>query len=133
MNRREFNKTMVAATGLGIGVATGLVPLTASADYPTSAFDAENMDDAMNALFGTTEAEETDAITFKAPEIAENGAVVPITINADLDNAANYLSPRQQQIWAAAQSSPEGFEDCIDRGLADTWDAAWTRASIVPR
>ena len=76
---------MVAVTGLGVGISTGLVPLATLAAWPTSAYDAENIDDAINALYGTTEAETTDAITFKAPDIAENGAVVPVTVNATMD------------------------------------------------
>jgi len=85
MNRREFNTRMVAVTGLGVGISTGLVPLATLAAWPTSAYDAENIEDAVNALYGTTEAETTDAITFKAPDIAENGAVVPVTVNAAMD------------------------------------------------
>lgn len=54
-------------------------------------------------------------------------------INADLDNAADYLSPRQRRIWAAAQADPAGFEDCVDRGLVDCWDAAWMRATAASR
>ena len=39
------------------------------------------------ALYGTNGAEASDAITFKAPDIAENGAVVPISLKADIANA----------------------------------------------
>ena len=40
----------------------------------------------MSALFGTEQATPSSAITLDAPEIAENGAVVPITIETTLDN-----------------------------------------------
>ena len=86
MKRREFNKSLVAVSALGISTAMGIIPQVATASWPTSAFDAESMDDALNALYGTTEAESSDAITFKAPDIAENGAVVPISITANLPN-----------------------------------------------
>lgn len=86
MNRREFNTRLAVFSGLGLGFASGLVPFSASAAaWPTAAFDAENVDDAMNALYGTTSAEMSDAISFKAPDIAENGAVVPISIIAEID------------------------------------------------
>ena len=86
MNRREFNKSLVVLSATGAAISTGLVPVTVFASWPTSAFDADNVDDALNAMYGTTEAETSDAITFKAPDIAENGAVVPISIIADLPN-----------------------------------------------
>ena len=76
-------------TGLGVGISTGLVPLATLAAWPTSAYDAENIDDAINALYGTTEAETTDAITFKAPDIAENGRVVPISVSTTLSGVEN--------------------------------------------
>ena len=74
-------------TGLGTGVALGALPLSAFSAWPTSAFDAETMDAAYDALYGTTSAEESDAITVKAPDIAENGAVVPISITTDIPNS----------------------------------------------
>ncbi len=87
MKRREFNKSLIALSGIGAGISLGLVPLSVSAAWPTSAFDAETVEDAMNALYGTSSAEPSDLISFKAPDIAENGAVVPITINAGIPNA----------------------------------------------
>lgn len=86
MNRREFNKSLVALTGIGAGVSLGLVPLSATAAWPTDAFDAETVEGVINALYGTTDVEDTDALTFKAPDIAENGAVVPVSISASIPN-----------------------------------------------
>jgi sulfur-oxidizing protein SoxY len=86
MNRRQFNKSLGVAAAVSAGASMGLLPVAASAAWPTSAFDAESMDDALNALYGTTDAESSDAISFKAPDIAENGAVVPISISVDMPN-----------------------------------------------
>jgi len=58
--------------------------------------------------------------------------VQAMRINADVQKAADYLSPRQQRIWAAAQSDPSGFADCIDRAPIEAWDAAATRAAALP-
>jgi len=74
------------AAAVSAGASMGLLPVAVSAAWPTSAFDAESMDDALNALYGTTDAESSDAISFKAPDIAENGAVVPISISVDMPN-----------------------------------------------
>ncbi len=50
-----------------------------------SAFDAENVTDVLKAL-GAEKAETSDKITLGAPDVAENGAVVPITIETTLEN-----------------------------------------------
>ena len=87
MKRRDFNKSLVALTGLGAGASLGALPLSVFAAWPTDAFDAETMEAVTQALYGADSAEASDAITFKAPDIAENGAVVPISVAADIDNA----------------------------------------------
>lgn len=86
MNRRNFNKSVIAISAIGAGVSLGFTPAAVMASWPSSAFEAETVDDALNALYGTTEAEVSDAISFKAPDIAENGAVVPISIIANMAN-----------------------------------------------
>ncbi|MGI9317308.1 MAG: thiosulfate oxidation carrier protein SoxY [bacterium] len=86
MKRREFNKSLVALTGLGAGVSLGALPLSVFAAWPQDAFDADTADAVTQALYGSSGAEASDAITFKAPDIAENGAVVPISLKADIDN-----------------------------------------------
>jgi sulfur-oxidizing protein SoxY len=40
----------------------------------------------MNQLFGTNQTQASDEITLGAPEIAENGAVVPISVETSLKN-----------------------------------------------
>jgi sulfur-oxidizing protein SoxY len=86
MNRREFNKSVIAISAIGAGVSLGFTPTAAMASWPSSAFEAKTVDDTLNALYGTTEAEVSDAISFKAPDIAENGAVVPISIIVNMPN-----------------------------------------------
>ena len=86
MNRRKFNKTVLVATGVTAGASMGVLPQITFAAWPTSAFDAESIDDAVKALYGDVSPESSDAISFKAPDIAENGAVVPVSVIADIDN-----------------------------------------------
>ncbi|WP_025771461.1 thiosulfate oxidation carrier protein SoxY [Thioalkalivibrio sp. HK1] len=81
MNRRFFVKYAGAAVGLL------LLPLRAFGSRPESAFESESTGDALEKLFGSADLTETDRIKIKAPEIAENGAVVPITVNFDIENA----------------------------------------------
>lgn len=52
---------------------------------PDAAFAATDADKAVADLFGQS-AEPSDKVNLKIPDIAENGAVVPVTISTDLDN-----------------------------------------------
>jgi len=69
---------VLAAAGLGL-----LPSRLALAAWPEEAFKSTSMDDALTKVFGTTALEASDKVVLKAPSIAENGAVVPITINAE--------------------------------------------------
>jgi sulfur-oxidizing protein SoxY len=65
-------------------VAAGLlVPARAFAAWNKGAFEAKSAIDAMKSL-GMTNAEDSKAIQIRAPDIAENGAVVPIDITSDI-------------------------------------------------
>lgn len=57
-----------------------------AAAWPEKAFSAPEMNAALTGLFGTDVLTASDQITLKAPEIAENGAVVPVSIKTTLPN-----------------------------------------------
>jgi sulfur-oxidizing protein SoxY len=61
----------------GLLAAAGLLPAGARAAWPQAAFEAKNLADAMKALGGSAPAESKD-VTLTGPDIAENGAVVPV-------------------------------------------------------
>jgi sulfur-oxidizing protein SoxY len=62
------------------------LPRALLAAWPDKAFASDDATEALSALFGTEQATPSSAITLDGPEIAENGAVVPITIETTLDN-----------------------------------------------
>ena len=65
---------------------TGLLtPKAVLAAWPAEGFAAKNAGEAITALYGSGDAADSADIKIKAPEIAENGAVVPITISTDMD------------------------------------------------
>jgi sulfur-oxidizing protein SoxY len=67
---------------VGAAVSAGLLtPRMVLAAWPEKAFDAKSVDDGMNALFGSVDHKPSGDIKIKAPDIAENGAVVPITVS----------------------------------------------------
>ena len=72
------------------GIRFDLTPAFAAANdkYPEDAFKQKNSDDAIKALYGKT-AEASDKIKLDAPEIAENGAVVPVAVSSTLPDVTS--------------------------------------------
>ena len=66
-----------SATVVGLLAAAGMWPTGAQAAWPQAAFDAKTLADAVKALGGSAPAESKD-VTITGPDIAENGAVVPV-------------------------------------------------------
>jgi sulfur-oxidizing protein SoxY len=84
--RRLILQGAAGVVMLGLGNLTfGLAPAFAAANdkYPEDAFKAKSDADAIKALYGKT-AEPSDKVKLDAPEIAENGAVVPIAVSSTL-------------------------------------------------
>jgi len=81
MNRRNF-------LGLGLGAAAvAMIPMNLSAiDFRATkpaSWTAKKVDVAMKELYGTTATTES-GVKLKAPDIAENGAVIPVSVSSDL-------------------------------------------------
>jgi len=88
--RRIFLKGTLAAGAVGTAVSMGLLtPNTVLAAWSKDAFDAKEIPGALKGLYGSEATEESDAIKIKAPDIAENGAVVPITIESDMSGVSD--------------------------------------------
>ena len=85
MKRRIFLKGSLATGAIGMAISAGLItPRMALAAWPKAAFDATSVDSAVQDLFGSSKLASSDKIKIKAPDIAENGAVVPISIETDI-------------------------------------------------
>jgi len=79
MQRRSFLR------GLGLAAVASTVVTPAvvmGAEAPQGA-NAMNIDTAVNAITGGKKVVVSDKVHMKAPEIAENGAVVPVTVTVD--------------------------------------------------
>lgn len=76
----------VAAALAGLG----LLPATAQANWSQAAFEAKNMADLTKAL-GLALPTESKDVTITGPDIAENGAVVPVGASTTLPNARRIL------------------------------------------
>jgi len=72
--------------GLALATVAALPRALLAAVWPDGAFSRTSAEEALIDLLGTAETTPTDQITLKLPEIAENGAVVPVTITTSLEN-----------------------------------------------
>jgi len=81
--RRSVIKAGGAAALFAVFGGVLLQPGRALAAWNKGAFEAKNIADAMKSV-GVSNAEESKAIEIRAPEIAENGAVVPIDITSNI-------------------------------------------------
>jgi sulfur-oxidizing protein SoxY len=87
-NRRETLKQSLAVAGL-LG-ATGLFPQSAWAAFNKAAFDAKSVADAVKA-YGAGAPVESKDVTLTAPDIAENGAVVPMAAASTIAGVKHLL------------------------------------------
>ena len=79
--RRHILKQSAVVAGLLAG--TGLFPQYAFA-FNKAAFDAKSLNDALKALGANGAPQASDAVSLTAPDIAENGAVMPLAIASTL-------------------------------------------------
>jgi sulfur-oxidizing protein SoxY len=86
-NRRVLLKGTFAAGATGIAISAGLLtPKAVLAAWPKAAYEAKDANAALEASLGSSTTTESADVKLKAPDIAENGAVVPITVTSDIAN-----------------------------------------------
>lgn len=109
--RRVFLKGSLAASTVGLAVGAGLLtPASVLATWNKEAFTAKADDEAIKAAMGTASTTPSDQITIKAPDIAENGAVVPVSVVAKMDgvNSIMLLVEKNASPLSAIFHLPEG-------------------------
>jgi sulfur-oxidizing protein SoxY len=103
-----------------IGLGFGTVPALAAANdkYPEDAFKQKGDADAIKALYGKT-TEASDKVKLDAPEIAENGAVVPIAVATTLTDVTSisFLVSENPNALAAFYVIPEGTVPAVANRL----------------
>jgi sulfur-oxidizing protein SoxY len=99
--RRILLKGSLGAGAVGVAVGAGLLaPRAVLAAWPEAAFKAEDQSTALKDLLGSDTIEDSDQVKIKAPDIAENGAVVPVTVEGEVDDAKSI------SIFAAGNNTP---------------------------
>ena len=100
-HRRDL---MQAGAGLGVLVAAASLPLRAAAQqapaWNKAAFEAKSVQDVVKSLGGSA-AKESAEITITAPDIAENGAVVPVGVVSKV--------PGPQGVWILVDKNPNAL------------------------
>lgn len=132
-NRRLFMKGALGAGAAGLALGTGLIAIPtrsfaaapATEDWPAEAYEAGEVDKTIQTLYGR-QAEASDKITLNTPTIAQNGAVVPVTVEADLPNVTSIalLVAANPNSMAAEFEIPEGTLPYVSNRLkmAETTD-----------
>ena len=82
----QYTRRMIIKGGAVMLALAALPKALMAAAWPQKAFGYSAAGGAMKELLGTDVTTPTDRIDLKVPEIAENGAVVPVVIETDLEN-----------------------------------------------
>ena len=86
-----------------------------AAEWNKSAFDTHSLDETMKALGGSAPVPSKDIVFFSTPDIAENGAVVPIGITSQVPNTQSIaiLVEKNPNMLAAVFDIPAGTEPSL--------------------
>ena len=82
----HIDRRIFVRGGLALAALAALPRALFAAAWPEKAFSLTTADAAMSELLGSDQPIPSDQISLKAPEIAENGAVVPLKIKTTLEN-----------------------------------------------
>jgi sulfur-oxidizing protein SoxY len=106
-SRRTILKCAGAFGVLTMGLVSGLVKSSSAmaARWNSAGFESKAMADALQALGAGNPAESKD-IVMTAPDIAENGAVVPVAVTSKI--------PNTQQISIIAEKNPRPLMATFD-------------------
>jgi sulfur-oxidizing protein SoxY len=116
--RRTVLKTGSGVTLLSLlgGAAGLLAPHAAQAQtWNKAAFDTHNLAETMKALGGGEPTQSKDIVFFQTPDIAENGAVVPVGITSNIPKTESIaiLIEKNPNMLAASFDIPAGTDPTI--------------------
>ena len=107
-----YKRRLILRALLGFIAGLGALPMLPKAVLAKlpKAFSATTTDAALMDLYGNKILTKSDRIELKLPEIAENGAVVPISVKTDLPavKTISILAEKNAHPLAASFMLPEG-------------------------
>jgi len=117
MNLKRRNFLQIGAV-LSFAVMTGVLTpeeaMAAETQWNKELFEATDNEGVFKAL-GAKSPEKSDKVKLVAPDIAENGAVVPVSLSTDLENVTMmaFLIPENPNTMTGMFNIPEGTEPNI--------------------
>jgi sulfur-oxidizing protein SoxY len=115
--RRDVLKTGGGLTLLSLVAAAGWhVPGDArAADWNKAAFETKTLDETVKAIGGNASTPSKDITFFATPDIAENGAVVPIGVTSSIPKTESIaiLIEKNPNMVAAMFDIPQGTDPSI--------------------
>jgi sulfur-oxidizing protein SoxY len=108
--------------------SAGLLPAHAQAAWNKAAFEAKNVDDVLKAL-GVAKPVESKDVNLTAPDIAENGAVVPIAASTTLPNVRQIVFMIEKNPTTLAGTFE--FTDAVETSVATRVKMAQTSNVIA--
>ena len=115
MERRKTLKTGCSIGLISFLTAVGLIqPEATWAKYQESAFDTKSMTETLEAL-GVVAPEINMSVHLTVPEIAENGAVVPVTVASFIEHTEQIyiLVEKNPNVLAASFVFPDGTDSFV--------------------
>ncbi|MDH3432688.1 MAG: thiosulfate oxidation carrier protein SoxY, partial [Gammaproteobacteria bacterium] len=114
----QLGRRLVLRGSLALAALATLPRVLLAAAWPEKAFGSTAAGQAMIDLLGTDQTTASDAITLQVPEIAENGAVVPVTITTTLENVESIsivVKNNPRPLAATFEMSPGTLADISSR------------------
>ena len=117
MNRRDLLKTSGGTMVMMLAASAGLFRTgeAFAQEWNKSAFEVKNLNDVVKAMGGSTATESKDISFVNAPDIAENGAVVPVGATSKIPKteSISILVEKNPNALSASFTIPDGTEPTI--------------------
>jgi sulfur-oxidizing protein SoxY len=103
----------------------GLPAPMLAAEWPRNAFNADNVADALKAIYGTSSTNDSNAITIKPPTETANGAAVLVSVSTTL--------PGVDSIAVIVDDNPQPFVVRMSFTGAEPYTSASVKVSKISR
>jgi sulfur-oxidizing protein SoxY len=114
----RLSRRLILKGSLALAALAAVPRALLAATWPTKAFSETAATNAMIDLFGTDQTTASDQITLKVPQIAENGAVVPVTITTtltDVESISIVVENNPRPLAATFELQPGTLPDVASR------------------
>jgi sulfur-oxidizing protein SoxY len=115
--RRQVLKVSSGSVVMALAASAGLLNAGSAAaqEWNKNAFEAKSLNDVVKALGGAAAVESKDITFVNAPDIAENGAVVPIGVSSKIPKteSISILVEKNPNALSASFNIPDGTEPTV--------------------